>query len=160
AFASAVLAQAPASIVPPPAPLTRALDTVSVDEIRDDIFFIASDELGGRDTPSNGQRVAARFIQNRLQRLGFQPGAPGGKFLYPYPLLLKRVAEPATHASVRFADPRPEDETLDLVFGDDYAFGDLYDVMTSGGVVCCGAGTADEFHRSDVVGKWALLWEN
>ena len=45
AAGTTAFAQAPASVVPPPAPLTRALDTVTSDEIRHDIFFIASDEL-------------------------------------------------------------------------------------------------------------------
>ena len=160
ATGAAAFAQAPASVVPPPAPLTRALDTVSSDEIRDDIFFIASDELGGRDTPSNGQRVAARFIQNRLQRLGLEPGAPNERFLYPYPLLRKHVAEPQTHATLRYPDPRPEDEPLALALGDDYVFFDLQEMTTSGVVVCAGAGTPEEFRRCELAGKWALVWEN
>ena len=48
--------------------------------IRADIFFIASDELEGRDTPSHGQRLAARYIRARLERLGFQPGGDDGYF--------------------------------------------------------------------------------
>src|SRR5689334_1158512 len=60
--------------------LEAALSTVSADEIRSDLFFIASDELEGRDTPSPGQRVAARFLRARLQRLGWQPGAKDGYF--------------------------------------------------------------------------------
>jgi hypothetical protein len=159
ASAAAAFAQAPAAVAPPPAPLTRALETVQVDEIRDDIFFIASDELGGRDTPSVGQRVAARFIRNRLQRLGFKPGAPHDAFFYEYPLLRRRIAEPETHATVKFAETRPEDEPLDLKFGDDYVFFDLADLETAGGVVCCGTGTAEDFQRSDAAGKWALIWE-
>jgi len=160
AAGAAAFAQAPASVVPPPAPLTRALATVSSDEIRDDIFFIASDELGGRDTPSNGQRVAARFIQNRLQRLGLKPGAPNDLFLYSYPLLRKRVAEPQTHATLSYADPRPEEEPLALAFGDDFVFFDLQDMTTSGAIVCAGAGTPEEFRRCDLAGKWALVWES
>ena len=159
AAGAAAFAQAPASVIPPPAPLTRALDTVTSDEIRHDIFFIASDELGGRDTPSNGQRVAARFIQNRLQRLGFKPGAPNDLFLYPYPLLRKRVAEPGTHATLRYPDPRPEDEPRALALDDDYVFFDLQEMTTTGGIVCVGAGTPEEFKRSELAGKWALAWE-
>jgi hypothetical protein len=42
-------------------------------EIRADLFFFASDEMRGRDTPSLEQRVAARFLRARLERLGLRP---------------------------------------------------------------------------------------
>jgi hypothetical protein len=60
---------------------------------------------------------------------------------------------------VKFAETRPGDAPLDLKFGDDYVFFDLTDLETAGGVVCCGTGTAEDFQRSDVAGKWALIWE-
>ena len=40
--------------------LANALDSVDENSIRADIHFIAADELGGRDTPSEGLRIAAR----------------------------------------------------------------------------------------------------
>src|SRR5580765_4603731 len=72
-----------ARALPAPAPagsLDRALDAVQATKIRSDEFFIASDELGGRDTPSLGQRVAARYIRARLERLGWHTGAKDGYF--------------------------------------------------------------------------------
>src|SRR5262245_6132057 len=65
--------------------LARALETIEAREIRADLFFFASDEMRGRDTPSQEQRVAARFLRARLERLGLQPGA-GSSYLYEYPL--------------------------------------------------------------------------
>ncbi|MDP6740312.1 MAG: hypothetical protein QF404_09925, partial [Planctomycetota bacterium] len=58
--------------------LDRALKTIEVKEISADIHFLACDELGGRDSPSNGQRIAARYIRSRLVRLGLEPGASDG----------------------------------------------------------------------------------
>ncbi|MCE9593618.1 MAG: hypothetical protein K8S98_05445, partial [Planctomycetes bacterium] len=63
--------------------LEEALDSIHADSIKSDVFFIASDELAGRDTPSPGQRVAARFIRSRLERLGWKPGAKDG-YLYEW----------------------------------------------------------------------------
>jgi len=96
-------ASEPASVEPTPAAagsLDQALSSISAANIRADIFFIASDELEGRDTPSPGQRIAARFIRSRLQRLGFQPGAPAG-YLFEYPLYLPRIDAAKTTASFK-----------------------------------------------------------
>lgn len=80
--------------------LEAALDTISAEEIKADIFFLASDELGGRDTVSPGQRVAARFIRSRLERLGIEPGAPTGYF-FEYPLVSPRLRESDTWLRLR-----------------------------------------------------------
>ena len=58
--------------------LVRGLETISVDEMKADLAFLADDQMAGRDTPSPELRVAARFIRARLQRLGFAPGAADG----------------------------------------------------------------------------------
>ena len=51
--------------------LQRALDTISADEIKADLMFVASDEMAGRDSPSPQLKVATRFIRSRLMRFGF-----------------------------------------------------------------------------------------
>ncbi|MEZ6015196.1 MAG: M28 family peptidase [Planctomycetota bacterium] len=90
ALASVATQAAPAApaVAPPAADagaaLERALATVSVEEMKSDLYFIASDEMRGRDTPSPEQRIVARFIRARLQRLGFTPGGRDGGFLYEY----------------------------------------------------------------------------
>jgi len=71
-----------------PAPaqgLEPALEAVSEQHVRSDIFFIASDEMQGRDTPSDEIRIAARYLRSRLVRLGFEEGGNNGYF-YEYPL--------------------------------------------------------------------------
>ncbi len=45
-------------------------ETVSYEAVKAGIGFLASDELRGRDTPSPGQDVAARYLQTRLQSFG------------------------------------------------------------------------------------------
>ena len=67
------------------AELEAALATIEAVEIGSDVRFLSSDDLAGRDTPGPGLKLAARFIQARIQRLGFEPGA-GEDFLQEYPL--------------------------------------------------------------------------
>jgi hypothetical protein len=114
--------------------------------------------MGGRDTPSVGQRLAARFIRNRLQRIGWKAGAarPGAKdpWIYTYPLLFKRMKEPDTRALLEKGEQR-----FLLTVGTDYWFAPpgLENQETTGSVVFCGNGTKADFAAAPGVrGKWAL----
>lgn len=87
AAAFALLAAGPlAAQAPPDAAdaLSRALATVSADELAADLHFIASDDMAGRDSPSPELKIAARFLRARLQRLGIQPGGPDGSYFYEW----------------------------------------------------------------------------
>ncbi len=58
----------------------RAVDTISADQIKDYLTFIASDEMEGRDTPSRGLDVTAKFLAMNLARWGFKPAGDAGSF--------------------------------------------------------------------------------
>ena len=73
-------APARAAVDPASAKLAAALESIREQHLKADVFFIASDELAGRDTPSEGLKIAARFLRSRLERLGWQPGAENGYF--------------------------------------------------------------------------------
>ncbi len=66
--------------------LAAALDAIQERDIRADIDFIASDELRGRDTPSAGLTIAARYLRSRLVSLGFEPGARDDSYFHLYAL--------------------------------------------------------------------------
>ncbi|MBC8143321.1 MAG: M28 family peptidase [Armatimonadetes bacterium] len=54
--------------------------TLTQRNLRSYLTFIASDELEGRDTPSNGLNTAARYISTFLDRWGFVPKGDNGTF--------------------------------------------------------------------------------
>lgn len=58
----------------------RAVDTITANQIRDYLTFIASDEMEGRDTPSRGLDLAAKFLATHLARWGFKPAGDEGSF--------------------------------------------------------------------------------
>ncbi|HVF22246.1 MAG TPA: M28 family peptidase, partial [Pyrinomonadaceae bacterium] len=58
----------------------RAVDTISASQIRDYLTFIASDEMEGRDTPSRGLDLTAKFLALNLARWGFKPAGDEGSF--------------------------------------------------------------------------------
>lgn len=67
----------PSSIAPE---MQTALDGIQASALRDDLKFIASDELQGRGTPSPGLDRAADFIAGQFQRAGLEPGVDGTYF--------------------------------------------------------------------------------
>ena len=173
ALAACVLSAAPAPgaalRVPPVAPfpvaapaaagsLDRALDSVQTSKIRADEFFIASDELAGRDTPSVGQRIAARFIRARLERLGWKPGARDGYF-FTFPLDPHKLDEQDSKIEWKSAKGDEGGKEGRLRFGDDYFFTSSFDskeLTATGGVVFCGDASKADLEKHGVSGKWAL----
>lgn len=155
ALAFAALAALPTPSLPAPtnpAALERALATISADEIRSDLFFIASDELGGRDTPSPGQRIAARFIRARLQRLGFEPGDEGKDFLYEYVVPRKRIDEAGTTLAAKSGGAE-----LAFAYGKDWSFytqQDLEDRVVEAPIVWAGSGIEADLEAAKPSGKW------
>ena len=136
--------------------LERALDSIKTENIRSDIFFIASDELGGRDTPSLGQRVAARYIRARMVRLGLKPGN-GESFFHEYPLVSSEVDPQATRLTIQAPSGKHE-----LTLGEDYfpqPFGFRTETL-EGRVVFAGKGSREELAQADVSGAWALCYES
>jgi hypothetical protein len=128
----------------------RALASVRPENICADVRFIASDELEGRDTPSAGLRLAARYIRARLERLGFQPAGDDG-FFDRYPLERGGLDLPACKAWL-IRDGRERE----LVFGQDYAFFGEGEHELEGPLVFVGAGAAADLEGVELHGKWAL----
>lgn len=129
----------------------RALASVRAESICADVRFIASDELEGRDTPSAGLRLAARYIRARLERLGFRPAGDDG-FFDRYPLERGGLDLAACQASLI-----REGRERALVFGQDYAFFGEDEHELEGPLVFVGAGAAAELEGLDLRGKWALV---
>ena len=136
--------------------LERALDSVKVERLSADLHFLACDELGGRDSPSVEQRIAARFLVNRVKRLGLQPGAGEG-YLWEYGLPMTVLDADET----RMVAKRGE-TSLELELGPDYGFfsGMSQDSEAVGPVVFAGELRGDERDASggkmELTGAWAL----
>ena len=60
-------------------------NTITQEELRAHLFIIASDEMQGRDTGSEGQKKAGRYLIQQYQKMGisYPPTADG--FYQPIP---------------------------------------------------------------------------
>jgi hypothetical protein len=69
----------------------RGADQITAAQMRTYLSFIASDEMEGRDTPSRGLDITAKFLAMNLQRWGFKPAGDDGTYLQHIALRRDRV---------------------------------------------------------------------
>lgn len=67
---------------------------VTAKQLSDYLYFVASDEMEGRDTPSRGLDTTAKFIGMNLSKWGFKPAGDDGTF-YQKISLKRDVVDPA-----------------------------------------------------------------
>lgn len=58
----------------------KIAEGVTAKQLKDYLYFVASDEMEGRDTPSRGLDTTAKFIGMNLSRWGFKPAGDDGTF--------------------------------------------------------------------------------
>ncbi len=83
-FQSAALAQKSTKAK---SPARNAAESITAAQLKDYLYFVASDEMEGRDTPSRGLDTTAKFIGTMLSRWGFKPAGDDGTFFQKIALL-------------------------------------------------------------------------
>jgi hypothetical protein len=63
------------------------IESITADEMRADLFFLASDAMQGRLTDTRENALAADWIVSRFERLGLKPGGTTGGFDHRYNLM-------------------------------------------------------------------------
>jgi hypothetical protein len=101
------------------APLQRAAQTISPQDIRRRIGIIADDSMRGRDTPSPELDKVAQYIGGEYRRLGLKPGGDHGTFIQRYSLDRVKIDG---DSSVAFVHGLATDVTLR--HGIDFRFAD------------------------------------
>lgn len=60
------------------------VDAITAEQLKNYLYFVASDEMEGRDTPSRGLDLTAKFLALNLSRLGIKPMGDGEGHLDRY----------------------------------------------------------------------------
>lgn len=112
---------------------------VQQSEVEAMLRFLASDELKGRRTGSEGNNIAARYIASHLQAYGFEPGAGENGYFQPVPLAISKAA----------AESQLEVDKSSFTFNEDYILmsGGAADLNTA--AVFAGHGWVDESKKID-----------
>lgn len=111
--------------------------------IKSHIGFLASDELKGRDTPSEGLKIAAKYIESRFVEYGVKM-APGMDS-YFQPVAMKKVSPPSTGA-VKVG-------STELKLNDDFLLMDGSTSVFDQPFYYAEYGLPDELNEDDVKGK-------
>lgn len=96
------------------------VEYINQHQLYDYLSFIASDELEGRDTPSRGLDIAAKFIGTHLSRWGYKGAGDNGSYFQTIDLLKSKVI--------------PEQTSLEFS-GKKYSFGNDFIAQTIAGKV-------------------------
>jgi hypothetical protein len=76
-------------------PARNAAENITAAQLKDYLYYVASDEMEGRDTPSRGLDATAKFMGTMLSRWGFKPAGDDGTF-YQKMALLRETPDPQT----------------------------------------------------------------
>ncbi len=87
------------------------VEYITQEQLHDYLSFIASDELEGRDTPSRGLNIAAKFIATHLSRWGYTPAGDQGSYFQK--IILNRTKVKPAQTSVEVGGQK-------FMFGSDF----------------------------------------
>lgn len=80
------------------------IESIRQQDLRADLFFLASDEMQGRLTDTLTNRLAAAWIASRFERLGLTPAGPDGSYEQPYALVTASLGRRPTRLALTAAD--------------------------------------------------------
>ena len=119
------------------------VETVNQNLVKSHIGFLASDELEGRDTPSRGLKIAAKYIESRFIEYGIKMAPGMDSYFQPVPM--KKVAPP-TSGTVKLGD-------ASYTFRDDFIMIEGDNNEISGDYVYVNYGLASDLEGLDLEGK-------
>jgi Zn-dependent M28 family amino/carboxypeptidase len=144
---------APAAVAPQS---TDAKPAILEDEMRNDLYFLASDRLEGRGVGTAGLDIASDFVAARFASLGLKPLPQLGGYFQPFDMTWADNIDPAT--SLAIADGEP------LKLKDDYTAASFSaDKSFDAPIVFAGYGITDterkydDYAGLDVKGKAVLV---
>ncbi len=136
------------------------LKTIRANALKGHIYFLASDDMAGRDSLSPEGRIAADYIAGFFMRAGLKPVGADGTYFQPFPMVAAHVDQEHTYLRASIGGT-----TRDFAMGPDYTLtrqGNV-DVAVRGSLVFAGYGITapeygyDDFKGIDVRGKVVMV---
>lgn len=69
------------------------IESIRQEDLRADLFFLASDGMQGRLTATTQNLLAVDWVTSRFERLGLAPGGSQGSYRHPYQLMAASLGE-------------------------------------------------------------------
>jgi len=137
------------------------LATIKADALKGHIYFLASDEMGGRDSLSHEGRIAAEYIAAFFHRAGLKPVGTNGTYFQNFPMVEAQLDRDHTYLRARIGGST----TRDFAIGQDFSLsrqGNV-DAEVNAPLVFAGYGIAapeyayDDFKGVEVRGKVVMV---
>src|SRR5438874_9173651 len=68
-------------------------ESITKEDLRADLFFLAGDSMRGRLTDTEENRAAADFIRSRFERMALKPAAQDSSYFETYNLMTATLAD-------------------------------------------------------------------
>lgn len=133
----------------------KMAEAITAAQLKDYLYYVASDEMGGRDTPSVGLNLTAKFIGTMLSRWGFKPAGDNGTFFQKIDLHRDTVNPIGTVATINGQS---------LIYGTDFVANAAAGTITNAPLVFGGNGwmikskNIEPFKDLDVRGKIVVIY--
>lgn len=125
-------------------------ETITIEDMKEDLTILASDALEGRETGKRGQKMAAAYIKAHFEELGLVGPVSGSSNPYYQDVPLKSSKPGEIY--IKVGDTKLQN------LEDFYYYGNpMITDEISTEVVFAGAGTEKDFESLDVKGKSALI---
>jgi len=129
--------------------------TITVADLKTKLYTVASADMQGRETATEGQRKAAAFIESYFKSLGLKPGN-GDKYQLEYPV----YADKLEHAEVAVGDSSYQvNQDFSVVYSLNHNSTDYFSEVMYVPLAAAPAGGTrpDPFTGLDVKGKLVML---
>jgi hypothetical protein len=80
------------------------IESIRQQDLRADLFFLASESMQGRLTDTLTNRLAAEWIKARFERLGLAPAGPDGSYFHTYQLVTASLGPRSNRLALTGAD--------------------------------------------------------
>jgi len=117
--------------------------TVVKSDIESHIYFLASDELKGRQTGSDELKIASAYLSNHLRKYGVKPAGKNGSFYQNVPM--EKITAPS-NISLKLND----------IAGSQFLGVSVQNIDYDGEAIFLDFGTKEDFEKADVKGKLVI----
>lgn len=127
-------------------------ESITANDLRAHLSFLASPELEGRETTYRGQKVAARYIASVFQKLNLKPAGTNGTYFQTFDIEITKMSDQTSITAVT------KEGTTTYRFKKDFLTTSMRDTSVSGQVVFIGYADArtDSVALASAAGKIAL----
>jgi hypothetical protein len=147
--------------------ISEGAESITIAELRYHMFYLASDELEGRQSGTIGYEKAVQYVVTQLRQAGLSPLCKNGNTTLSYyqEISIDKYS-PGTNNTITIVKDSNRstygfEDNFIIVYGGPFETKEL-----RGGLVFIGAGISepeygiDDYKNIDVKGKWVVMLEN